>query len=63
MSTSLIILTVAILTASSCSILGVFLLLKNMCMLTESISHTILLGRLLSSFFVKSLKSPLLLLG
>ncbi|WP_064609147.1 metal ABC transporter permease [Streptobacillus moniliformis] len=63
MSSSLIILTVAILTAVSCSILGVFLVLKNMSMLTDAISHTILLGIVLSFFVVKSLESPLLVLG
>ncbi|ACZ00711.1 metal ABC transporter permease [Streptobacillus moniliformis] len=63
MSSSLIILTVAILTAISCSILGVFLVLKNMSMLTDAISHTILLGIVLSFFVVKSLESPLLVLG
>ncbi|WP_066901614.1 metal ABC transporter permease [Streptobacillus notomytis] len=63
MSSSLIILTVAVLTAISCSILGVFLVLKNMSMLTDAISHTILLGIVLSFFIVKSLDSPLLVLG
>ncbi|CAM3193555.1 metal ABC transporter permease [Streptobacillus ratti] len=63
MSPSLTILIVAILTAISCSVLGVFLVLKNMSMLTDAISHTILLGIVLSFFIAKSLDSPLLVLG
>ncbi|CAM3139538.1 metal ABC transporter permease [Streptobacillus felis] len=63
MSAGLTILTVAILTAISCSILGVFLVLKNMSMLTDTISHTILLGIVISFFIVKKLDSPMLLVG
>ncbi|WP_156299066.1 metal ABC transporter permease [Streptobacillus canis] len=63
MSSSFIILTVAILTAISCSVLGVFLVLKNMSMLTDAISHTILLGIVISFFIVKKLDSPLLIIG
>ncbi len=60
MNNSLIIL---ILTAISCTLLGVFLLLRNLSMLTDAISHTVLLGIVLAYFIVKDLDSPLLILG
>lgn len=56
-------LIVLILTAISCSLLGVFLVLRRLSMLTDAISHTILLGIVLAFFLVGDLDSPLLTIG
>lgn len=63
MSANFIIQLVAILIACSCSFLGVFLVLKKMSMLTDAITHTVLLGIIISFFIVKDLSSPVLLFG
>ncbi len=57
------ILMIATLVSVSCSIVGTFLLLRKMSMMTDAISHTILLGIVLSFFITKDLASPLLLVG
>lgn len=54
---------IAILIAASCSILGTFLVLKNMAMISDAITHTILLGIVLAFFIIQDLSSPLLILG
>lgn len=53
----------AIVTAMASSILGVFLVLRKMSMTTDAISHTVLLGIVLSFLIVKDLDSPLLMIG
>ena len=53
-------LIVLIITSITCSLLGVFLILRNLSMLTDAISHTVLLGIVLAYFLVKDLDSPLL---
>lgn len=63
MNLILTIYIVAILVSISCSILGVFLVLKKISMLTDAISHTILLGIIISFFIVKKIDSPLLIVG
>lgn len=63
MSAGLIIQIIAILVGISCSTLGVFLVLKNMSMLTDAITHTVLLGIVISFFIVRDLSSPFLVLG
>lgn len=63
MSANLTIQLIAILISISCSLLGVFLVLKSMSMLTDAVSHTILLGIVLSFFIVHDLSSPLLVVG
>ena len=60
MTSSLIVL---ILTAISCSLLGVFLILRKISMLTDAISHTVLLGIVLTFVLVPDLSSPLLRVG
>ena len=55
MSAGLTIQLIAILISVACSLLGVFLVLRSMSMLTDAISHTVLLGIVLS-FFVKENK-------
>lgn len=57
------VLLIAILIASSCSILGVFLILKNMAMISDAISHTVLLGIVIGYFLVHDLNSPILIIG
>lgn len=57
------ILLIAILTAIPLAIMGVFLVLRKMSMMTDAISHTVLLGIVLTFFFVQDLSSPLLIIG
>ena len=63
MSASLEIQLIAALTAAGCAIPGVFLLLLKMSMVSDSITHTILLGIVLAFFAVNDLSSPFLLIG
>ncbi|MDO4690929.1 MAG: metal ABC transporter permease [Fusobacterium sp.] len=63
MSSFLVIHLIAILISISCSLLGVFLVLKKMSMLTDAITHTILLGIVLCFFIVHRLDSPFLIVG
>ena len=63
MSANLTIQLIAILISISCSLLRVFLVLKSMSMLTDTISHTVLLGIVLSFFVVHDLSSPFLIVG
>ena len=63
MDTGLEIQIIAALTAGSCSILGVFLVLKSMAMISDAITHTVLLGIVLVFFVVRDLSSPLLIVG
>lgn len=57
------ILLIAIFTAISASVVGVFLVIRKMSMMTDAISHTVLLGIVISFIFVKDLNSPLLIIG
>lgn len=54
---------IASLVAVACSLLGVFLVLRRMAMMSDAISHTVLLGIVIAFFITKSLASPLLLIG
>lgn len=56
-------LIVLILTSISCSLLGIFLILRKLSMMTDAISHSVLLGIVLAFFLVRDLDSPLLILG
>ena len=49
--------------ALACSLLGTFLVLRKMSLMSDAISHSILLGIVLAFFVVENLASPLLLLG
>ncbi len=49
--------------AIACSLPGVFLVLRRMAMMSDAISHTVLLGIVIAFFITKSLTSPLLLVG
>lgn len=57
------ILLIAILTTVACALPGVFLVLRRMSLMSDAISHAILLGIVLGFFWVESLSSPLLMLG
>lgn len=63
MNAGLTIQIIAILISVACSLLGVFLVLRSMSMLTDAISHTVLLGIVLSFFITHKLDSPLLIIG
>lgn len=60
---SLEIQLIAIIVAVNCALPGVFLMLRKMAMLSESITHTILLGIVLAYFATRDLSSPLLIIG
>ncbi len=54
---------ILIATAAACSILGVFLVLRNVSMVADAISHSVLLGIVLAAFIVRDLSSPFLIVG
>jgi len=63
MSAQIEIQIIAIIVAVACSIPGVFLVLRKMAMMSDAITHTILLGIIIGFFAVKNLDSPLLIVG
>lgn len=63
MSPLLEIQLIAVLVALTCALPGVFLILREMAMMTDAISHTIFLGIVLAFFVTKDLNSPFLILG
>ncbi len=54
---------IAAVTAAACALPGVFLVLRRMAMMSDAISHSILLGIVLAFFVVENLNSPLLVIG
>lgn len=54
---------IAALTAAACAIPGVFLVLRRMAMMSDAISHSILLGIVLAFFVAGDVASPLLIIG
>ena len=54
---------IAAVVAIACALPGVFLVLRRMAMMSDAISHTVLLGIVLSFFVVQTLDSPWLILG
>lgn len=63
MSAYLEIQLIAVIVAVACSIPGVFLVLRKMAMMSDAISHTILLGIVIAFFIVSDLNSPFLTIG
>jgi len=63
MSPQLEIQIIAVIVAIACSIPGVFLVLRKMAMMSDAITHTILLGIVVAFFMVHSFTSPLLIIG
>ncbi|MBC8367745.1 metal ABC transporter permease [bacterium] len=57
------ILAIAMLTAAACSLVGVFLMLRRMAMLSDAISHAILPGIVIAFFLTGDLSSPWLIIG
>lgn len=57
------ILLIAMIVSTACTIPGMFLVLRSMAMMSDAITHTILLGIVIAFFIVHSLTSPLLILG
>ena len=54
---------VAVLVAASCAVPGAFLVLRRMSMMTDAVSHSILLGIVLAFFLAGDLSSPFLIIG
>jgi manganese/zinc/iron transport system permease protein len=54
---------IAIVTAVACALPGVFLVLRRMAMMSDAISHTVLLGIVIAFFIVQDINSPLLIFG
>lgn len=54
---------VAVLVAVACALPGVYLVLRRAAMLSDAISHSILLGIVLGYFIVRDLSSPVLVAG
>jgi manganese/zinc/iron transport system permease protein len=54
---------IAVVVAVACALPGVFLVLRRTAMLSDAISHAILLGIVLAFFVARDLSSPLLIVG
>lgn len=54
---------IAVLVSVACALPGVFLVIRGMAMMTDAITHTILLGIVVAFFITKDLNSPLLIVG
>jgi manganese/zinc/iron transport system permease protein len=63
MSIALEIQLVAVLVAVTCALPGVFLVLRRMALMSDAISHTVLLGIVLAFFVTHDIASPLLIAG
>lgn len=63
MSPEIEIQLIAVIVAVASSLPGVFLVLRKMAMMTDAITHTILLGIVIAFFATQSLTSPLLIVG
>lgn len=61
--TQIEIILLASLTAVTCALPGVFLILRRVALMSDAISHAILLGIVLAFFVTKNLSSPLLIVG
>lgn len=63
MSSTVEILLIAVMVSVSCSLLGNFLVLRQKAMVSDSITHTVLLGMVLVFFITENLSSPLMIIG
>jgi len=54
---------IAAIVAIACALPGVFLVLRQMAMMSDAISHTVLLGIVVAFFITQDINSPLLVLG
>lgn len=57
------ILVIASLTSAACALVGVFLVLRRMSLVSDAIAHSVLLGIVLAFFVTQSTTSPLLLVA
>jgi manganese/zinc/iron transport system permease protein len=57
------IILLASLTSMTCALVGVFLVLRRVALMSDAISHAILLGIVIAFLMTKNLNSPLLLVG
>ncbi|TVP77667.1 MAG: metal ABC transporter permease [Gemmatimonadales bacterium] len=57
------VLVLAVVVAVTCALPGVYLVLRRMALLSDAISHSILLGIVLAFFWVRDLNSPVLVLA
>ncbi len=57
------ILAIAMVTAAGCALVGVFLMLRRLAMLSDAISHAILPGIVVAFFLTKNLSSPWLVIA
>ena len=63
MSAAFEIQLIAVIISVACALPGVFLVLRKMSMMSDSITHTILLGIVLAFFLTHDLSSPFLIVG
>jgi manganese/zinc/iron transport system permease protein len=63
MSAQLEIVIIAVVVAVACALPGVFLILRRMSLMSDAISHAILVGIVLAFFVTRDLGSPLLLVA
>lgn len=63
MSAAVEIQIIAVIVAVACALPGTFLVLRKMSMMSDSITHTILLGIVLAFFLTQDLSSPFLIVG
>jgi manganese/zinc/iron transport system permease protein len=63
MSIALEIQLVAIVVAVACALAGTFLVLRRLALMSDAITHTVLLGIVLAFFVTKDIASPLLIAG
>ncbi|HLQ75659.1 MAG TPA: metal ABC transporter permease, partial [Alloiococcus sp.] len=54
---------VAVVVSIACSLPGIFLVLRGSSMISDAITHTVLLGIVLTYFVVHDLNSPFLMVG
>lgn len=54
---------IAVVVAVACALPGVFLVLRGVTMVSDAITHTVLLGIVLAFFITQDLNSPLLMIG
>ena len=54
---------IAAVVAAACALPGVFLILRRMAMMSDAISHTVLLGIVIAFFIVDDLSNPFLMVG
>lgn len=57
------VILVAAVVAAACALPGVFLVLRRMSLMSDAITHTVLLGIVIAFFIVEDLRSPVLIIG